>query len=72
MISETLEPFFDAGLVVLMWGFVAALWALAYMLIEDTWFGNKLIDYVIAGAVIAVLCALTFISFLGTLTIMGV
>ena len=78
MISETLEPFLDAGLVMLLWGFVAALWVLAHMVIKDnTWFGNKFVapglkDYAIAGSVMVVLCALTFIVFLMTLTIMGV
>lgn len=78
MISETLEPFLDASLVMLIWGFVAALWVLAHMVIKDnTWFGHRdfapgLKDYVIAGSVIVVLCALTSIVFLMTLTLMGV
>lgn len=78
MISETLEPFLDASLVMLIWGFVAALWVLAHMVIKDnTWFGNEIVppglkDYVIAGSVIVVLCALTSIVFLMTLTLMGV
>ncbi|MBQ1293264.1 MAG: hypothetical protein IIY21_04455 [Clostridiales bacterium] len=78
MISETLEPFFNAGLAVLLWGFVAFVWVLAYELIMDhTRFGNEfntpdLKEYAIAGLTIVTLCALTFIMFLWTLTIMGV
>lgn len=78
MISETLEPFFNAGLVVLLWALVAFLWVFAHELIKDnTRFGNKyntpdLKEYVIAGLVIVALCAMTFILLMWTLTIMGV
>lgn len=78
MISETLEPFLNAGLAALLWGFVAFLWMLAPEVIRDnTWFGQKLVapppkDYAIAGLVILVLCALTFSVLMWTLTIMGV
>lgn len=78
MISETLEPFFNAGLAVLLWGFVAALWVLAHELIKDyTRFGNEyntpdLKEYALVGLAGVVLCALTFIVLMWTLTIMGV
>ena len=77
MISETLEPFLYAGMAVLMWGFVASLWVLAYELIMDnTGFGRyyppDLEDYAIAGLVVTVLCALTFVVLLWTLSRMGV
>ena len=78
MISETLEPFLDAGIVVLLWAFVAVLWVLAHEVIEDntgfgdTCFAPDLKDYAIAGLVIVLLCALTFIVLMWTLTLMGV
>lgn len=78
MISETLEPFFNAGLVVLVWAFVAFMWVLAHELIKDnTRFGNEvntpeLMEYVIAMLVTVALCALTFIVLMWTLSIMGV
>lgn len=78
MISETLEPFFNAGLAVLLWGFVASLWVLAHEIIyEYTRIGNEyntpdLKDYAIAGLVTVILCALTFMVLMWTLTIMGV
>jgi hypothetical protein len=78
MISETLEPFFNAGLVVLIWAFVVSLWVFAHGLIKDnTRFGNKintpdLEEYAIAGLVIVVLCAMTFIVLMWTLSVMGV
>lgn len=78
MISETLEPFFNAGLAVLLWAFVAFLWVFAHELIKDnTRFGNKyntpeLKEYAIAGLVTVSLCALTFIVLMWTLTITGV
>ncbi len=78
MISETLEPFLNAGLAVLLWGFIAALWVLAHELIKKhTRFGNKyntphLDEYAIAGVVTMVLSALTFTLLMWTLTIMGV
>ncbi len=78
MISETLEPFFNAGLAVLLWAFVAFLWVFAHEMIKDnTRFGNEintpdLKEYAIAGLVTVSLCAMTFIVFLWTLSIMGV
>lgn len=78
MISETLEPFFNAGLAVLLWAFVASLWVLAHELIKGyTRFGNEyntpdLKEYAIAGLVTVILCAMTFIVLMWTLTIMGV
>ena len=78
MISETLEPFADAGITVLLWGFVAFLWLLAYELTKDyTRFGSKyntpeLKEYAMVGLAIVMLSALTFIVFLWTLSIMGV
>lgn len=77
MISETLEPFLNAGMAVLLWGFVAAVWVIAYVLIRDntSLFGIFVPDpweYAIAGSVTVILSALTFIVFLRTLTIMGV
>lgn len=78
MISETLEPFLYAGMAVLLWAFVASLWVLAYELIMDnTGFGDRnwrpdLKDYAIAGLVVTVLCALTFVVLLWTLSRMGV
>lgn len=78
MISETLEPFFNASLAVLLWAFIAFLWVFAYELIKDNMrFGNKvntpdLKEYTIAGLVLIALCALTIILFLWTLTIMEV
>lgn len=78
MISETLEPFFNAGLAVLLWAFVASVWVLAHELIKDhTRFGNEtntpdLKEYAIAGLVTVILSALTFIVLMWTLSIMGV
>jgi len=78
MISETLEPFFNAGLVVLVWVFVASLWVLAHELIKDyTRFGNdyntpELKEYALVGLVIMTLCALTFVVLMWTLSVMGV
>lgn len=76
MISETLEPFLNAGLAGLLWGFVAFLWVLAHELIkENIRLGSEyctLKEYAIVGLTIVVLCALTFIVLLWTLTIMGV
>ena len=78
MISETLEPFYNAGMVVLLWGFVASVWTIAYVLIrENTTLScgimvHHLWEYAITGSVTVILSALTFIVFLGTLSIMGV
>ena len=78
MISETLEPFLNVGMAVLLWGFVAFVWVLAHELIKDNMrFGyefntSNLIEYVIAGLTIVTLCALTFIVLIWTLSIMGV
>lgn len=78
MISETLEPFLNVGMAVLLWGFVAFLWVLAHELIKDyTRFGNEyntpeLKEYALVGLVVMTLCALTFIVLMWTLTIMGV
>lgn len=76
MISETLEPFFNAGLAGLLWGFVAFLWLLAYVLInENIRLGGDyctLKDYTFVGLAMMMLCALTFIVLLWTLSIMGV
>lgn len=78
MISETLEPFLNIGMAVLLWGFVAFMWVLAHVLFKDyTRFGNEynkldLKEYALVGLTILMLCALTFIMFLWTLTIMGV
>jgi len=78
MISETLEPFLDAGMAGLLWGFVICLWLFAHELIKDyTRFGSKynppeLEEYAIVGLAIVMLSALTFIVLLWTLTIMGV
>ena len=78
MISETLEPFLNTGMAVLLWGFVAFSWVLAHVLIKDyTRFGNEynkpdLKEYALVGLAILILCALTFIMFLWTLTIIGV
>ena len=78
MISETLEPFFNAGLAVLLWAFVASLGVFAHELIKDnTRFGNEINapdmkEYIIAGLVIVTLCALTFIVLIWTLSIAGV
>lgn len=78
MISETLEPFFNAGLAVLLWAFVACMWVFAHELIRDnTRFGNKyntpdLKEYTLAGLVTVILCAMTFIVLMWTLTIVGV
>jgi len=78
MISETLKPFFNAGLAVLLWGFVACMWVLAHELIKDnTRFGNEyntpdLKEYALVGLVVMILSALTFIVLMWTLSIMGV
>lgn len=78
MISEILEPFLNAGLAVLLWAFVASLWLLAHELVKEyTRFGNEynipeLKEYALVGLTVVVLCALTFIVFLWTLTVMGV
>lgn len=78
MISEALEPFFNAGLAVLLWAFVAFLWVFAHELIKDnTRFGNEINtpdmkEYVAVGLVIVTLCALTFIVLMWTLSIAGV
>ena len=76
MISETLEPFLNAGMAGLLWGFVAFLWILAHELIkENIWLGSEyctLKEYVIAGLTIMMLSALTFVVLLWTLSIMGV
>lgn len=78
MISETLEPFFNAGLAVLLWAFVAFLWVFAHELIKDnTRFGNEINtpdmkEYATVGLVIVALCALTFIVLMWTLSIAGV
>lgn len=78
MISETLEPFLNVGMAVLLWGFVASLWVLAHELVKDyTRFGNEyntpeLKEYALVGLVVMTLCALTFVVLLWTLTIMGV
>lgn len=76
MISETLEPFLDAGMAVLLWTFVALLWVLSHELLKDRLRLSSeyctLKEYAIAGLVVVTLCALTFIVFLWTLTIMGV
>lgn len=78
MISETLEPFLNAGTVVLLWGFVASVWVIAYVLIRDKTTLScgvmvyDLWEYAITGSVTVILSALTFIVLLWTLTIMGV
>ena len=76
MISETLEPFLNAGMVGLLWGFVVFLWILAHELIgENIRLGSEyctLKDYAIVGLATMMLCALTFIMLLWTLSIMGV
>lgn len=78
MISETLEPFANVGIAVLLWGFVAFLWVLALVLIKDyTRFGNEynkpdLKEYALVGLAGVILCALTFIVLMWTLSLMGV
>lgn len=79
MISETLEPFFNVGRAVFLWGVIAFLWVLAYVLFKEdyTGFGNEynkpdLKEYALVGLVIVMLCALTFILLMWTLSIMGV
>ena len=76
MISETLEPFLNAGLAGLLWGFVGFLWLLAHELIkENINLASEyctLKEYAITGLVIVTLSAFTFIVLLWTLTIMGV
>lgn len=76
MISETLEPFLNASMAGLLWGFVVFLWVLAHELIkENIRLGSEyctLKEYAIVGLTSVVLCALTFIVLLWTLSIMGV
>lgn len=78
MISETLEPFANAGIAILLWAFVVFLWVLALVLIKDyTRFGNEyntpdLKEYALVGLAGVMLCALTFIVLMWTLSIMGV
>lgn len=78
MISETLEPFYNASIVVLLWGFVAAVWVIAYVLIKDNTtlscgaMAHDLWEYAITGSVTVILGALTIMVFLWTLTVMGV
>jgi hypothetical protein len=68
MISETLEPFADACMLILLWGFIAFLWIITPMLIGDNTWPYKL-NVVICGLATAMLCALTIIVFLWTLTV---
>jgi hypothetical protein len=76
MISETLEPFLNAGMAVLLWGFVAFLWVLSHELLKDHLRLSSeyctLKEYAIAGLVVVTLCAMTFIVLMWTLSIMGV
>lgn len=79
MISETLEPFLNVGMAVMLWGFVAFLWVFAYVFFKEdyTRFGNEYNkpdpkEYALVGLAILMLCALTFIMFLWTLSIIGV
>lgn len=78
MISETLEPFLNWGMAILLWAFVVFCWILAReLLYEYTRFGNEINrpdikEYVIAGVTVVALGALTFIVLLFTLSIMGV
>ena len=79
MISETLEPFANAGMAVMLWGFVAFLWVFAYVLFKEDYirFGNEYNrpdpkEYALVGLAILMLCALTFIVLMWTLSIMGV
>lgn len=78
MISETLEPFLNWGMAILLWAFVVFCWILAReLLYEYTRFGNKVNtpdvkEYAIAGLSVVVLSALTFIVLIFTLSIMGV
>lgn len=79
MISETLEPFLNMGMAVMLWGFVAFLWVLAHVIFKEdyTRFGNEynkpdLKEYALVGLVIVMLCALTFILLMWTLSLMGV
>ena len=78
MISETLEPFLNVSMAVLLWAFIASLWVLAYVLIKDyTRFGNEyntpdLKEYALVGLVIITLCAMTFVVLMWTLTLIGV
>ena len=71
MISETLEPFVDACMLIVLWGFVTLLWIITPMLIGDNTWSYKT-TVVIGGLATAMLCALTIIVFLWTLTVMGV
>lgn len=78
MISETLEPFFNAGFIGLLWGFIGTLWMFAYWVIKDyTTIGNEInkpdmIEYGLVGLSIAVLCMLTFLVLIASLSIIGV
>lgn len=78
MISETLEPFLNWGMAILLWAFVVFCWILAReLLYENTRLGNKINtpdvkEYAIAGLVVVALGALTLIVLIFTLSIMGV
>ena len=78
MISETLEPFLNGGIAILLWAFVGFCWILGHeLLFEHTRFGNEfnrpdVKEYAIAGLGVVALSALTFIVLLFTLSIMGV
>ena len=78
MISETLEPFLNGGIAILLWAFVVICWLLAHvMLREYTRFGNEINrpdvkEYAIAGLCVVVLCGMTFLTLIFTLSIMGV
>lgn len=78
MISETLEPFLNWGLAILLWAFVVFCWILGReLLYENTRFGNKINtpdvkEYAIAGLGVVVLSAMTFIMLIFTLSLMGV
>jgi hypothetical protein len=76
MISETLEPFLNAGMAMLLWTFVALLWVLAHELLKDNLRLSSeyctLKEYAIAGLVVVTLCAMTFIVLMWTLSIIGV
>lgn len=71
MISETLEPFVDACMLIMLWGFIALLWIVTPMLIGDNTWPYKT-SVVIGGLATAMLCAMTIMVFLWTLTVMGV
>ena len=78
MISETLEPFLNGGIAILLWAFVGICWILGYvMLHEYTRFGNEynrpdVKEYAIAGLCVVVLCGMTYLTLIFTLSIMGV